>query len=94
MTFHEVINLRSVQALVFAKFMSDSAWFFLLFWLPKYLYDVRDFDVKQVSYYGWIPYAASGIGSAARRLVLEPTAARWRVARSFAQTGAGHQCLL
>ena len=64
MTFHEVIKLRNVQALVLAKFMSDAAWFFLLFWLPKYLYDVRHFDVKQVSYYGWIPYAASGIGSA------------------------------
>jgi MFS transporter, ACS family, hexuronate transporter len=64
MTFREVIGLRSVQALIFAKFMSDSAWFFLLFWLPKYLYDVRGFDVKHVSYYAWIPYAASGIGSA------------------------------
>jgi ACS family hexuronate transporter-like MFS transporter len=31
--------------------------------LPKYLYDVRGFDVKHVSYYAWIPYAASGIGS-------------------------------
>jgi len=48
---------------VFAKFMSDSAWYFLLFWLPKYLYDARHFDVKQVSYYAWIPYAASGVGS-------------------------------
>jgi ACS family hexuronate transporter-like MFS transporter len=43
--------------------MSDSAWYFLLFWLPKYLYDARHFDVKQVSYYAWIPYAASGVGS-------------------------------
>ncbi len=65
MTFGEVIGQRSVQALVLAKFMSDAAWFFLLFWLPKYLYDVRHFDLKQVSYYGWIPYAASGLGSAA-----------------------------
>ena len=64
MTLKEVIGLRSVQALVLAKFMSDAAWFFLLFWLPKYLYDVRHFDVKQVSYYAWIPYAASGVGSA------------------------------
>ena len=55
--------MRSVQALVFAKFMSDSAWYFLLFWLPKYLYDARGFDVKHVSYYAWIPYAASGVGS-------------------------------
>jgi len=29
----------------------------------KYLHDVCAFDVKQVSYYGWIPYAASGVGS-------------------------------
>ena len=43
--------------------MSDSAWYFLLFWLPKYLYDARGFDIKHVSYYAWIPYAASGVGS-------------------------------
>ena len=63
LTFGEVIGIRSVQTLVFAKFMSDSAWYFLLFWLPKYLYDARGFDIKQVSYYAWIPYAASGVGS-------------------------------
>lgn len=59
----DVIRQRNVQTFVFAKFMSDSAWYFLLFWLPKYLYDARGFDVKQVSYYAWIPYAASGVGS-------------------------------
>jgi ACS family hexuronate transporter-like MFS transporter len=59
----DVIRLHNVQAFVFAKFMSDSAWYFLLFWLPKYLYDARGFDIRQVSYYAWIPYAASGLGS-------------------------------
>ena len=59
----QVLRLRNVQAFVFAKFMSDSAWYFLLFWLPKYLYDARGFDIKSVSSYAWIPYAASGVGS-------------------------------
>jgi ACS family hexuronate transporter-like MFS transporter len=59
----DLIAMRQVQVLVFAKFMSDSAWYFYLFWLPKYLYDARGFDVKHVTYYAWIPYAASGIGS-------------------------------
>jgi MFS transporter, ACS family, hexuronate transporter len=59
----KLLSIRIVPVLVFAKFMSDSAWYFLLFWLPKYLYDARHFDIKQVSYYAWIPYAASGIGS-------------------------------
>jgi ACS family hexuronate transporter-like MFS transporter len=65
LTLKQIIGLQSVQTLVFAKFMSDSAWYFLLFWLPKYLYDARSFDIKQVSYYAWIPYAASGLGSLA-----------------------------
>jgi ACS family hexuronate transporter-like MFS transporter len=59
----DLAGMRSVQVLVFAKFMSDSAWYFYLLWLPKYLYDARGFDIKQVSYFAWIPYAASGIGS-------------------------------
>jgi ACS family hexuronate transporter-like MFS transporter len=63
LSFSDVLQMRKVQVLVFAKFMSDSAWYFYLFWLPKYLYDVRGFDVKHVSYYAWIPYAASGVGS-------------------------------
>lgn len=63
LTFREITGMNSVRSLVFAKFMSDSAWYFLLFWLPKYLYDARGFDIKHVSYYAWIPYAASGVGS-------------------------------
>jgi MFS transporter, ACS family, hexuronate transporter len=63
MRWMHLLRLHNVQAFVFAKFMSDSAWYFLLFWLPKYLYDVRGFDIRQVSYYAWIPYAASGVGS-------------------------------
>jgi ACS family hexuronate transporter-like MFS transporter len=61
--FSEIVGMNRVRSIVFAKFMSDSAWYFLLFWLPKYLYDVRHFDVKQVGYFAWIPYAASGVGS-------------------------------
>ena len=59
----DLLKLRQVQVLVGAKFLSDSAWYFYLLWLPKYLYDVRGFDIKHVSAYAWIPYAASGLGS-------------------------------
>jgi ACS family hexuronate transporter-like MFS transporter len=33
-----------------------------LFWLPKYLYDARGFDIKAVGAFAWIPYAAAGVG--------------------------------
>jgi len=57
-----LLGFAPVWGLVFAKFLSDAGWYFYLFWLPKYLYDARGFDTKQVGVYAWIPYAASGVG--------------------------------
>jgi ACS family hexuronate transporter-like MFS transporter len=58
-----LLKLRQVWGLVGAKFLTDAAWFFYIAWLPKYLYDARGFDTKQVGYYAWVPFAAAGIGS-------------------------------
>lgn len=57
-----LLGVRETWGLVTAKFLSDAAWFFLLFWLPKYLYDARGFDVKAVGAFAWMPSAAAGIG--------------------------------
>ena len=57
-----LFTFPQVVGLVIAKFFTDAAWYFYMFWMPKYLYDVRGFDTKSVGYYGWIPFAAAGIG--------------------------------
>ena len=59
----KLIRYREIRGVVAAKFLSDAAWYFYLFWLPKYLFDARGFDIKQAGSVGWIPYAASGVGS-------------------------------
>jgi len=58
----DLLRVRESWGLVSAKFLSDAAWYFYLFWLPKYLYDARGFDVKAVGTFAWIPYAAAGAG--------------------------------
>jgi ACS family hexuronate transporter-like MFS transporter len=58
----DLLTYREVWGLVTAKFLTDAAWFFYISWLPKYLYDARHFDVKQVGAYAWVPYAAAGVG--------------------------------
>jgi len=58
----DLLRVRESWGLVSAKFLSDAAWYFYLFWLPKYLYDARGFDVKAVGTFAWIPYAAAGVG--------------------------------
>jgi ACS family hexuronate transporter-like MFS transporter len=57
-----LFRIRETWGLVTAKFLSDAAWFFYLFWLPKYLYDARRFDVKAVGTFAWMPSAAAGVG--------------------------------
>ena len=57
-----LLHVREVWGMIIAKFLSDAAWYFYLFWLPKYLYDARGFDTKKVGAFAWIPYAAAGVG--------------------------------
>lgn len=58
----ELFRFRETWGVVLAKFLTDAAWYFYLFWLPKYLYDARGFDIKGVATFAWIPPAAAGIG--------------------------------
>ena len=58
----DLLRFKETWGIVAAKFLSDAAWYFYLFWLPKYLYDARNFDIKAVGAVAWIPNAAAGIG--------------------------------
>ena len=63
MRWSELLRHRQMWGLICAKFLSDSAWFFFIFWLPKYLNDARGLNIKQIGYYAWVPYAFAGAGS-------------------------------
>ncbi len=54
---------KEMWGMIIAKFFADAMWYFYIFWTPKYLHDVRDFDIKDVGTYGWIPFAAAACGS-------------------------------
>ena len=59
----DLLKIRQVWTLLVVKFLTDGAWFFFIFWLPKYLGDARGFDMAAIGNYAWIPYACAGIGS-------------------------------
>jgi len=61
-SLRRLLRHRETWAVVAAKFLSDAAWYFYLFWLPKYLFDTYHLDIKVAGSIGWIPYAASGVG--------------------------------
>ncbi|MHA4842934.1 MFS transporter [Flavitalea antarctica] len=59
----KLFTYRKLWGILVMKFLADAGWFFFIFWLPKYLNDVRGLDIKGVGAYGWIPYAFAGAGS-------------------------------
>lgn len=57
-----LLGAKEVRAVVAAKFLTDGAWYFYLFWLPKYLFEAQHVDLAHAAAIGWIPYAAAGVG--------------------------------
>lgn len=62
-TWRQLFRYRKLWGLLAIKFLPDAAWYFFIFWLPKYLNDVRGLDIKAIGAYAWIPYAFAGVGS-------------------------------
>jgi ACS family hexuronate transporter-like MFS transporter len=58
----ELFRFRETWGIVTAKFLTDAAWYFYMFWLPKYLLDARGFNIKGVGSVAWIPFAAAALG--------------------------------
>lgn len=52
-----------LAGLMIARFVSDPAWYFYLFWLPDYLYQVRGFSLVEIGAFAWIPYLAANGGA-------------------------------
>ena len=58
----DLLKFRQTWGVVVAKFFSDAAWYFYIFWLPKFLMETFQIKFSAASSIGWIPYAASGVG--------------------------------
>jgi ACS family hexuronate transporter-like MFS transporter len=57
-----LLTMRTVWGLMLCKFLGDAVWYFIAFWLPKYLMDVRGFDIKAVGQFAWLPWLGAGLG--------------------------------
>lgn len=65
----EFLRSRITWALLLARFVSDPVWWFILFWLPKYLADQQGFTLAEVGMLAWLPYLAADVGSIGGGLV-------------------------
>jgi ACS family hexuronate transporter-like MFS transporter len=56
---------RETWGLALARFTADGAFYFLAFWIPNYLSDVRGFGLKEIAWAAAIPFVFADLGSLA-----------------------------
>jgi len=62
-TYMSLLKFKETWAIVLARFLVDPVWWLYITWLPKYLYDARGFDLKEIGAFAWFPFVAAGLGS-------------------------------
>ena len=59
----DLFRFRQTWGLMAARFFSDPVWWFYLFWLPKYLADIRGFSMEEIGMLAWLPYVTADAGA-------------------------------
>jgi ACS family hexuronate transporter-like MFS transporter len=61
--YSQLLRMPSVWGLLVSRIFADPVWWFYLFWLPKYLSDVRHFSMAEIGLFAWMPYLSADLGS-------------------------------
>jgi ACS family hexuronate transporter-like MFS transporter len=62
-SWKEAASYRAAWLLMSARLLTDSVWYFYLFWFPKYLMDARGLSLAEVGRVAWVVYLAADLGS-------------------------------
>jgi ACS family hexuronate transporter-like MFS transporter len=58
-----LIAMRETWGCILARVLTDPVSYFLFFWTPIYFQQERGFNLKQVGFFLWVPYAALTLGN-------------------------------
>lgn len=62
-SFLEIIKNRSARVFVLMRLLLDPVFYFLMFWVPKYLSEERGLSFDRIGELFWIPFMALGISN-------------------------------
>jgi ACS family hexuronate transporter-like MFS transporter len=57
-----VLAQRNFWGIALARFFSEPAWQFFVFFIPLYLKDARGWDLKEVAYFAWLSFVGADLG--------------------------------
>jgi ACS family hexuronate transporter-like MFS transporter len=61
----QALEYRETWGFAIGKFLTDPVWWFYLYWLPPYLFDVRKFNLTEIGWALPVVYLMADVGSVA-----------------------------
>lgn len=59
----ELLSHKQSWGVILASAAIDPIWWLFVFWIPIYLSEVYQMDVKTIGIYGWVPYVGAMLGA-------------------------------
>lgn len=61
--FNNLLKNKELWVFVVIRFLLDPVFYFLMFWIPKYLSEVRNVSFERIGSLFWIPFLALGVAN-------------------------------
>jgi ACS family hexuronate transporter-like MFS transporter len=82
MPWRQVLRQPYLIAMITTRMMTDTVWYFFLFWIPKYMQESHGLSLAMVGKTLWVLYVAADLGS-----ILGGVTSSWFVSRCGALRG-------
>ena len=63
LSWGELLKYKQSWSVIASRFLLDPIWWLFVIWLPIYLNDKFNFDIKQIGLSAWVPYVGAAAGS-------------------------------
>jgi len=64
-SWKQLLQFRNTWGIISSRFFIDPVWWMFVTWLPSFLKEQFQFDIKQVAAFAWVPYLFAAIGGLA-----------------------------
>ncbi|MDP3655937.1 MAG: MFS transporter, partial [Brevundimonas sp.] len=59
----QLLGHRQSWGVILSRFFLDPIWWLFVSWLPIYLAQTFNFDIKQIGLFAWVPFVGAALGS-------------------------------
>ena len=84
-----LIRMPETWGCILARVLTDPVSYFFFFWIPIYFQQERGFNLKQVGFFLWVPYAALTLGNISSGAI-----PRYLISRGWSLNGARKTTML